>query len=179
MYSKGVATPSLPVLSLSSLLCTLTAQVEAGVGQLNIYTFLAFILQHTYLASMNGVLLTPFNSYSKQVLLAQLTRNGRTARASTGPCCISTFTTFPWKIKRPVLLVGANKLLRRSGRHVTSSGLSLHEQYLKLKVQASSPPLLLHHLLLFFLVLPFSLACSLLCTSGETLGETVAPSCFH
>lgn len=111
-------------LSLSSLLCTLTAQVEAGAGQLNIYTFLAFILQHTYLASMNGVLLTPLNSYSKQVLLAQLMRNGRIAPASAVPCCISTFTTFlsMENKKRPLLLVGSNKLLRRSVSHIVSLG---------------------------------------------------------
>lgn len=94
LYSKGVATPSLPLLSRLSPLCTLTAQVEAGVGQLNIYTFLAFIPLRTYLASMNGALLTPFNSHSKQVLLAQLRRNGRTAPASARPCYISTLTTF-------------------------------------------------------------------------------------
>lgn len=55
--------------------CTLKAQVEAGVSQLHIYTFLAFILLHTYLTSMNGTLLTPFNSHSRQVLLAQLECN--------------------------------------------------------------------------------------------------------
>ena len=56
---------TLPLLSPLSLLCTLKAQVEAGVSQLNIYTFLAFIPRHTYLASMKGTLLTPFNSHSK------------------------------------------------------------------------------------------------------------------
>lgn len=61
-------------LYLLSLLCTLKAQVEAGVSQLNIYTFLAFILLHTYLTSMHGTLF-PFNSHSKQVLLAQLMCN--------------------------------------------------------------------------------------------------------
>lgn len=63
------------LLSPLSPLCTLKAQVEAGVSQLNIYTFLAFILLHTYLTSMNGALLTPFNSHSKQVLLARLMCN--------------------------------------------------------------------------------------------------------
>lgn len=85
LYSKGVATPSLPLLSGLSPLCTLTAQVEAGVGQLNIYTFLAFIPLRTYLASMNGALLTPFNSHSKQVVLAQLTRANC---ASVGPALL-------------------------------------------------------------------------------------------
>lgn len=46
------------------------AQVEAGVSQLNIYTVLAFVLPRTYLTFMNGGRLTPFNSHSKQVLLA-------------------------------------------------------------------------------------------------------------
>lgn len=72
---KARAHSTLPLLFPLSLLCTLKAQVEAGVSQLNIYTFLAFILLHTYLTSMNGALLTPFNSHSKQVLLAQLTCN--------------------------------------------------------------------------------------------------------
>lgn len=63
---KARAHSTLPLLS---LLCTLKAQVEAGVSQLNIYTFLAFILLHTYLTSMNGALLTPFNSHSKQVFI--------------------------------------------------------------------------------------------------------------
>lgn len=120
LYSKGVATPSLPVLSLFSPLCTLTAQVEAGVGQLKIYTFLAFILQHTELTSINGALLTPFNSCLKQVLLAQLTRKGQTAPASARPCCISTFTPFFFMEKKG--LTGANKLLRRMVSHVASLG---------------------------------------------------------
>lgn len=72
---KASAHSTLPLLSPLSLPCTLKAQVEAGVSQLNIYTFLAFILLHTYLTSMNGALLTPFNSHSKQVLLAQLMCN--------------------------------------------------------------------------------------------------------
>ena len=72
---KARAHSTLPLLSPLTLLCTLKAQVEAGVSQLNIYTFLAFILLHTYLTSMNGTLLTPFNSHSKQVLLAQLMCN--------------------------------------------------------------------------------------------------------
>lgn len=72
---KARAHSTLALLSPLSLLCTLKAQVEAGVSQLNIYTFLAFILLHTYLTSMNGTLLTPFNSHSKQVLLAQLKCN--------------------------------------------------------------------------------------------------------
>lgn len=69
---KAGALSTLPLFSPFSMLCTLKAQVEAGVNHLNIYTVLAFILLHTYLTSMNGTLLTPFNSYSKQVLLAQL-----------------------------------------------------------------------------------------------------------
>lgn len=75
LYSKREPTPPSLLLSPLSLLCTLKAQVEAGVSQLNIYTFLAFILLHTYLTSMNGVFLTPSNSHSKQVLLAQLMYN--------------------------------------------------------------------------------------------------------
>lgn len=182
LYSKGVATPSLAVLSLFSPLCTLTAQVEAGVGQLNIYTFLAFILQHTELTSMNGVLLTPFNSCLKQVLLAQLTRKGQTAPASAGPCCISTFTTFFFMKKKPHR---RQQTVKTDGESRRQFGLSLHKQYLKLKVRACSPPIptpLLYNPLLFFLFLQFSVAlCSLLWTgvSGEMLGETAAPSCFH
>lgn len=76
-------------LSSLSLLCTLKTQVEAGVSQLNIYTLLAFILLHTYLTSMNGALLTPFNSHSKQVLLAQLMCNNSLCDVSP-PRCISS-----------------------------------------------------------------------------------------
>lgn len=72
---KASAHSTLPFLALLSPLCALRAQAEAGVSQLNIYTFLAFILLHTYLTSMNGALLTPFNSHSKQILLAQLMCN--------------------------------------------------------------------------------------------------------
>lgn len=92
LYSKRAPTPPslCSLLSLSlSLLCTLKAQVEAGVSQLNIYTFLAFILLHTYLTSMNGALLTPFNSHSKQVLLAQLMCNNSLCDVSP-PRCISS-----------------------------------------------------------------------------------------
>lgn len=74
LYSKRVPTPPSAWFPLS-LLCTLKAQVEAGVSQLDTYSFLSFILLHTYLTSMNGALLTPFNSHSKQALLAQLMCN--------------------------------------------------------------------------------------------------------
>lgn len=72
---KARAHSTLPLLSPHSLLYTLKAQAEAGVDQLNIDTFLAFIRLHTYLTFMNGALLTPFNSHSKEILLAQLMCN--------------------------------------------------------------------------------------------------------
>ena len=72
LYSKQESTPA-SLCCLSSLCCVhLNGQVEAGVSQINIYTLLALILLHNYLTSMIGALLNPFNSHSKQVLLAQL-----------------------------------------------------------------------------------------------------------
>lgn len=87
------ALSALPLLAPFSMLCTLKAQVEAGVNQLNIYTFLAFIMLHTYLTSLNGTLLTPFNSYSKQVLLAQLRCKNLLCNTPHPPCPLHLLNT--------------------------------------------------------------------------------------
>lgn len=113
LYSKRAPTPSLPLLPLLPPLpplCTLKAQVEAGVSQLNIYTFLAFIPLRTYLTSMNGGLLTPFNSHSKQVLLAQLTCDDELCNVSPPLLHLLHKRDF----------VNTTKLFRRSMSHVAS-----------------------------------------------------------
>lgn len=85
---KARAHSTLLLLSPLSLLCTLKAQVEAGVSQLKYIHFPGF-LPHTYLTSMNGALLTPFILRSKQVLLAQLMCNNLLCNGSP-PHCISS-----------------------------------------------------------------------------------------
>lgn len=90
----------------------------------------------------------------------------------------------PWK--KALFVSWSQQTVETERESRRQFGLSLHEQQLKLKVRASLFPLphpnpLLHHLLLFLLFLPVSVACSLLwmAVNSETLEETVAPSCFH
>lgn len=185
LYSKGVATPSLPPCALSLLSAVyINSPSRSRCQPIKYIHFPGFYSAAHLLSAYEWRPLNSFQFIFKAGFIG-------TTVAQWANCASIDRVLLHLHVYQ--LLLHGKKALFVSWRQQTVEtvresrrqfGLSLHEQNLKLKVQPSTPPLptpLLHHLLLFLLSLPFSVACSLLWmgASGETLEETAAPSCFH